>query len=425
MTVSIARVTSAFRALRHRNFRLFFAGQLVSLIGTWMQSLAQSWLVYRLTGSPAQLGLVGFCAMTPVFLFATLGGALADRVKRHSIIVATQTTSMALAGVLAILTLTGAIQVWHVFVLATLLGTVNAFDIPARQAFVAEMVTREDLMNAIALNSSMFNGARVLGPAIAGTLVAMIGEGWCFLANAASYLAVIAGLLMMRVPAKATTRSAGSTVSHLLEGMRYVGQTRPIRGLLLLVGLVSLTGMPYATLMPIFADQILHGGSRGVGLRMSSAGGGALLGALSLAFRERLKGLGRLVGYAAAIFGVSLILFAVSRSFWLSAALLVPVGFGMMTQMASSNTLIQSMVPDRLRGRVMAIYSMMFMGMAPFGSLLAGILAEHLGATLTVGIGGVVCVLGAVWVSLRLPRWRIEARQRADQNAGLVDTADP
>ena len=400
----------AVRALRHRNFQLFFSGQLISLIGTWMQSVAQSWLVYRLTGSALLLGSVGFASQVPVFLFAPLGGITADRINRRHIVIGTQVVSMLLALVLAVLTLSHRIQVWHVFVLASLLGIVNAFDIPGRQSFLVDMVGKDDLMNAIALNSSMFNGARVIGPAIAGILVARIGEGWCFFANAVSYIAVIIGLLLMNVdsPARPTT---ASPFEHMLEGFRFVNRTAPIRALLLLLGIVSLVGMPYVVLMPIFADKILHGGARGLGILMGATGVGALLGALTLAFRQGVKGLGRWVAWCSAGFGASLIVFSISHSFWISVILLLPVGYTIMLQMASSNTLIQVMVPDALRGRVMAVYSMMFMGMAPIGALLGGALADRLGAQLTVGIGGLASVAGSIWFGLQLPKIRVEARR--------------
>jgi len=406
----LSRWQVAWRALRHRNFQLFFSGQLISLIGTWMQSVAQSWLVYRMTGSALLLGSVGFASQVPVFLFAPLGGIAADRFDRRYIVIATQTASMLLAFILAALTLFHRVQVWHVFVLASLLGIVNAFDIPGRQSFLVDMVGREDLMNAIALNSSMFNGARVIGPAIAGILVARIGEGWCFFANAVSYIAVIIGLLLMRVitPLRA---AMASPLEHMMEGFRFVNQTAPIRALLLLLGLVSLVGMPYVVLMPIFADQILHGGARGLGILMGATGVGALLGALTLAFREGVKGLGRWVAWCCGGFGASLVIFALSRTFWVSVILLLPVGYCMMLQMACSNTLIQVMVPDALRGRVMAVYSMMFMGMAPIGALLGGALAERLGAPHTVAIGGLASVLGACWFGLHLPKIRVEARR--------------
>lgn len=405
------KLPAVFRAFRHRNYRLFFFGQLVSLSGTWMQSVAQSWLVYKLTGSPVLLGLVGFSGQIPVFLIAPFGGAVADKYDRRRILIFTQTTAMILAFVLAALALTDLIQVWHIFVISALLGIANAFDIPTRQAFVTDMVGKEDLINAIALNSSMFNGARIVGPAIAGLLVAGVGEGWAFAGNAASYIAVIAGLLLMTIKCEKRPKVGGSAIANIIEGFSFVARTAPVRALLLLLGFVSLIGAPYAVLMPIFADQILSGGASGLGILMGASGVGALAGAISLALRKSIKGLGLWVALSSAGFGVSLILFSLSSAFWLSALLLVPVGFCMMIQMASSNTLVQSMVPDNLRGRVMAVYSMMFMGMAPFGALLAGSLAERLGAPLTVRIGGAVCILGAIVFGLRLPALKKEARE--------------
>jgi MFS family permease len=405
-----SRFSGTFRALRHRNFQLFFAGQLISLIGTWMDAVAESWLMYRLTGSSLLLGLVGFAGQFPVFILGPLGGAVADRFHKRNVIVATQCTSMVLAFITAALTITGMIRVHQLFILAALFGVVNAIDIPTRQAFVVDMVGKEDLMNAIALNSSMVNGARIVGPAVAGILVATIGEGWCFFANGVSYIAVITGLLLMTV-IRASRRPRASAVGQIVEGFRFVTHTAPIRALLLLLGLMSLTGMPYAVLMPIFADRILHGGARGLGLLMGASGMGALTGALILASRRGLKGLGSWVAATSAGFGVFLIAFSFSRHFWLSAALLVPTGFCFMVQMASSNTLIQAMVPDELRGRVMAVYSMMFMGMAPLGALTAGAVAEHLGAPATVAIGGAVCVFGGITFGMHLPKLRPEARQ--------------
>jgi MFS family permease len=397
--------------LRHRNFQLFFSGQLISLIGTWMQSIAESWLVYRLTGSALLLGAAGFASQIPVFLVAPVGGIVADRFNRQRIVIGTQISSMILALIFATLTLTHLIRVWHIFVLAALLGVVNAFDIPARQSFLVDMVGKEDLMNAIALNSSMFNGARIIGPAVAGILVAKIGEGWCFLANALSYIAVIAGLWMMRVERPGRLAPHGPALAHLIEGYRFARHTAPIRALLLLLGLVSLVAMPYTVLMPVFADQILHGGARGLGILMGATGVGALLGALTLATRSGVLGLGRWVAFSCGGFGLSLMLFSFSRHFWLSVALLLPVGFCMMLGMASSNTLIQAMVPDHLRGRVMAMYTMMFMGMAPFGSLFAGALAEHLGAAFTVSVGAVACIGAAFLFFFHLPKIRVEARE--------------
>ena len=402
---------ATLRSLQHRNFQLFFGGQLISLTGTWMQIIAEAWLVYRLTGSSLLLGTAGFCSQFPVFLVAPLGGIVADRHNRQRVVIGTQIASMILALILATLTLSGLVRVWHVFILAALLGTVNAFDIPARQSFLVDMVGKEDLMNAIALNSSMFNAARIVGPAIAGILVAKIGEGWCFFGNGVSYIAVIAGLLMMRVQRPAKLASAASPMSHIMEGFRFVRHTRPILAILLLLGLVSLVAMPYTVLMPIFADRILHGGARGLGILMGATGVGALLGALTLASRSGVRGLGKWVAISCGGFGFFLALFALSRIFWLSAALLLPVGFCMMLQMSSSNTLIQSMSPDQLRGRVMAVYSMMFMGLAPFGALFGGALADRLGAPRTVAMGAVAAVGGAVTFYRYLPKIRVEARQ--------------
>lgn len=402
--------SNTFRALRHRNFQLFFAGQFISLTGTWMQSVAQSWLVYRLTGSVVLLGLIGFAGQIPVFFIAPFGGAVADRYNRQRILVMTQTWAMLTAFALAVLTLTGNIEVWHLFLFAVSFGLANAFDIPTRQSFVVDMVGKEDLLNAIALNSSMFNGARIVGPAIAGILVSLVGEGWCFFGNSVSYIAVIAGILMMKITPVVHERK-GSTFSNIAEGFKFVAGNAPIRGLLLLLGLVSLMGMPYAVLMPIFADKILGGGSDTLGYLMGASGIGALIAALILASRKHVFGLGRWVSIASAGFGVSLILFSFSTNFYLSLIILVPIGFSMMTQMSSSNTLIQAMVPDALRGRVMSVYSMMFMGMAPLGALLAGTLAGILGAPNTVAIGGIACVIGAVIFILVMPKRREEARR--------------
>lgn len=405
-----SRLPATLRALKHRNFQLFFGGQLISLIGTWMQNVAQAWLVYRLTGSSLLLGSVAFAGQIPVFLTSPLAGIVADRYNRQRVVICTQIASMILAFAFAALTLTHWITVPEIFVLAILRGIVNAFDIPGRQAFIVEMVGKEDLMNAIALNSSMFNGARVIGPAIAGIVVAKIGEGWCFFADAVSYIAVIVGLFMMKV-APRKQRPMGSPLDHVIEGFRFVRDTAPIRALLVLLGIVSLVAMPYTVLMPVFADRILHGGARGLGILMGATGVGALLGALTLATKTGVYGLGRWVTLSCGGFAISLIAFALSRNFWLSTVLLVPVGFCMMLQMSSSNTLIQAMVPDELRGRVMSVYSMMFMGMGPFGALIAGAIADRLGAPLAVIMGAVACVGGAIIFGMRLPHIRGEARR--------------
>jgi len=406
-----SRFKDMVRSLKHRNFQLFFSGQLISLIGTWMDTIAEAWLVYRLTGSSLLLGAVSFASQIPIFLLATAGGVAADRWNRRKIVIVTQFASMILAFILAILTLTKRVTVWEVIVLAAGLGVVNAFDVPARQAFLVEMVGREDLMNAIALNSSMFNGARIIGPSIAGILVASFGEGWCFFANAVSYIAVIAGLLMMRMPPRHLERRVVSAFEHIAEGFRFVREKAPIFAVLALVGLVSLVATPYAVLMPIFAAHILHGNARTLGVLMGGAGLGALMAGLALATRTKVSGLGRWVTFACGGLGASLILFAFSRWYVLSVILLVPVGFSMMTQMAASNTLIQAMVPDRLRGRIMAVYAMMLMGMAPLGALLAGAAADRIGAPWTVALGGAITIGAAVAFGRYLPKIRVEARQ--------------
>jgi len=402
---------SALRALHSRNYRLFVVGQLISLVGTWMQSVAQSWLIYRLTGSAALLGLIGFAGQIPIFLLAPLGGLLADRLNRHRVLIATQTTMMVLAFALAALTLGGIVREWQIFVLASLLGVVNAFDIPTRQAFLAETVSRDDIVNAIALNSSMLNGARIVGPAIAGIVVAAFGEGWCFLLNAISYLAVIGALLMMHVEQVPHPGAHVSAWESIIEGFVYSWNTEPVRALLLLLGLVSLMGMPYSVLMPVIASSVLGGGPNAYGVLMAASGVGALAGAALLTLRQNVRGLGRWVAVSAVSFGITLIAFSFSRALRLSTALLVPAGFFMMVEMAASNTLIQSMIPNRLRGRVMSVYSMMFMGMAPMGALVAGALAAPLGAPATVAIGGSICAVGGVVFGARLPRLRGPARE--------------
>ncbi len=406
-----------FSALRSRNYRVFLSGQLVSLIGTWMQTVAQSWLVYRLTGSAVLLGTVGFASQIPIFLLSPLGGMVADRWERRRVLLVTQSCMMVLALALAMLTLTGRIEVWHVLAFAALLGTANGFDIPARQSFIVELVERRDLLNAIALNSSMFNGARVVGPAVAGIIVATVGEGWCFFANAVSYVAVLASLLALRLPRESRERPPASPLAEIAEGWRFVANTAPIRAILLLLGVVSLTGMPYAVLMPVMAEDVLHAGARGLGILMGATGTGALIGALALARRNSLRGLGRLVALGALSFGVFLILFSLSRQFWLSVALLLPMGLSMLFQMASSNTLVQSMVPDRLRGRVMSVYSMTFMGMAPIGALLAGVAAGSLGAPVTIAAGGAVSIVAALLFWRRLPELTPEARRLVREQA--------
>jgi MFS family permease len=408
--------------LQYRNFQLFFSGQLISLIGTWMQNIAQAWLVYRKTGSMIQLGGISFCSQIPIFLLSTVGGIVADRYSRHRVVIATQTLSMLLALALAALTLTDTVKIWHIYVLAAMLGAVNAFDIPARQSFIVEMVDRPDLMNAIALNSSMFNASRVVGPAIAGILVAAIGEGWCFFANGISYIAVIVGLLLMRVERRERVADRASAIANIVEGFRFVLRNRPIHALLILLGMASITGMPFQVLMPVFADRILHGGPAALGWLTGCAGMGALAAALLLASRQTLKGLSVWVATASTAFGAGLIIFAMSRTFLYSTIILVPVGFSLMLQMGSSNTLIQSMVPDHLRGRVMGVYSMVIVGMGPFGALLAGFAADRFGAPATVAAGGVVCLISAIVFWTQLAAIRVHIRRMLAEQQAVVTT---
>jgi len=397
---------------------------LVSFTGTWMQGVAQSWLIYRLTGSAWLLGLVGFAGQVPVFLLAPLGGVIADRHSRHRIIIITQVLAMLQAFGLAALTLSGTVTVHAVFALAISLGAVNAFDLPARQSFMVELVPRSDLMNAIALNSSMIQASRVLGPALAGLLVGWLGEGACFLINGISYLAVIAGLFAIRVRSERASPD-GTALAHLKEGFDYVRHTRPVRALLLLVALVSIFGLPYIVLMPIFASEVLKGGPRALGVLLGAAGVGALGGALTLAARRQVEGLGRVVALSVAVLGATLILFSLSRNLIVSALVLVPVGYSLLLQMSASNTLVQTMVPDRMRGRLMSFYAMSLMGMTPFGSLLAGAVASRVGAPTTVAAGGVFCLVGSLLFWSRLPHLRREAGPiLIDANAGQPPEAD-
>src|SRR3954452_1425356 len=397
----------ALRALGSRNYRLFFAGQTVSLIGTWMTRIATSWLVYRLTRSPFLLGITSFAGSIPLFLLAPIAGVWIDRWDRHRTLIVTQVVSMVQSFLLAALALTGTVDIWHIVALMLLQGVVNALDMPARQAFLVEMVDqRDDLPNAIALNSSMVNAARLLGPSVAGLIIAAVGEGYCFLIDGISYLAVIASLAAMQVTKKPRHAGKRSAFAEMREGWQYVSQSLPIRSILLLLALVSLLGMPYTVLMPVFAARVLHGGPHTLGYLMGAIGVGALAGALLLAARRTVLGLGRVIPLSAAIFGGALIAFGLSHLFWLSAILLLAAGFGMMRQMAASNTLLQTIVEDEKRGRVMSFYAMAFAGMSPFGSLLAGILAQRFGAPGTVIASGVFCIVCAAVFARQLPRLR-------------------
>ncbi len=396
-----------FRALAHRNYRLFFGGQSISLIGTWMQQIAMNWLVYRLTHSALLLGVVGFTSRIPAFVIAPFGGILADRWNRHRMLVVTQTLSMIQALMFAVLVLTGLIEVWHVVILSLFLGFINALDIPIRQSFVVDMIERrEDLGNAIALNSSMVNGARLLGPSIAGLLIATLGEGLCFLINGLSFIAVIWALLAMQIPPPKKQGQRSQFIHGLKEGFSYAFGFTPIRSLLLLLALVSLMGMPYTVLMPIFAEKILKGGPQALGFLLGAAGVGALAGTLYLASRKTVLGLGRVVVIATGIFGVGLIAFSLSRLFWLSLTFMVLTGFGMIVQMASTNTLLQTLVEEDKRGRVMSLYTMAFIGMVPFGSLFSGSLADRIGAPGTIMVGGIACILGSFLFARKLPSLR-------------------
>jgi MFS family permease len=409
---AVARVASSFRALRHRNFRLFLGGQIVSLVGTWMQQVALGWLVYRLTHSAFLLGVVGFAAQIPSLFIAPFAGVWADRLNRHRMIVATQALSMLQALVLAGLVLGGMVRVWHVVALSLFLGLVNAFDVPARQSFLVEMVGgRDDLPNAIALNSSTFNAARLVGPAIAGAMIAAFGEGVVFLVNGLSYVAVIGALLAMQLPPKAPlSRPPAPAWRDLAEGVAYVRRSGPIRAILLLVSLVSLAGAPYTVLMPVFAVDVLHGDSHTLGFLMGAVGVGALCGALLLAARRTVRGLARYIVAAVAAFGASLGTFALSRSLPLSLLLVSLAGFGLMVQMAASNTILQTVVDDDKRGRVMSFYAASFMGTMPLGSLLAGAIAGRFGAPGTLQLGGAICLLGALVFSRALPGIRAQMR---------------
>lgn len=370
-----------------------------------------NWLVYRLTDSALLLGIVGFTSRIPTFVIAPFGGVFADRWNRHRMLVATQTLSMIQALIFAVLVLTNLIQVWHVVLLSLFLGLINALDIPIRQSFVVDMIERrEDLGNAIALNSSMVNGARLLGPSIAGILIATLGEGLCFLLNGLSFIAVIWALLAMQITQQKEVRQRSQLIHGLKEGFSYAFGFVPIRSLLLLLALVSLMGVPYTVLMPIFAEKILHGGPQALGFLLGAAGVGALAGSLYLASRKTVLGLGRVVVVATLIFGLGLIAFSFSRVFWLSLISMVFTGSGMMVQMASTNTILQTLVEEDKRGRVMSLYTMAFMGMVPFGSLLAGTLADRIGAPGTIMIGGIACILGSFLFARKLPLLREMAR---------------
>ncbi len=414
----------AWRALRHRNFRLFFGGQTISLIGTWMTRIATSWLVYRLTGSALLLGTISFAGQIPTFLFAPFAGVWIDRLDRRKVLVWTQTLSMVQSLALAALTLSHMISIPLLLAFSVMQGIVNAFDMPGRQSFMVQMVDdKRDLGNAIAINSSMVNVARLIGPSLAGMLIAVSNEGWCFLIDGISYLAVIASLLMMRVHVPAAERRVTSMLTELKAGWTYVSEFIPVRTILLLFAVISLMGMPFVVLMPIFAARVLHGGPHTLGFLMGAMGVGALISALSLAARKSVRGLVRMIPISAAVFGIGLIGFGLSHWFWLSMIMVLIAGMGMMQGMASSNTVIQTIVSDDKRGRVMSYYTMAFMGMAPFGSLLAGTMASNVGAPWTVVMNGSAILLGAAWFTSRLPAMRRSIRP-IYQEMGIIPTQE-
>ena len=392
------------RALSHRNYRLFFAGQSVSLVGTWLTRVATSWLVYRLTKSELLLGVTGFAGQIPLLVLAPFAGVYVDRWNRHRVLVVTQILSALQSLALAVLALMNVITVAEVIVLQVVQGVINAFDTPARQAFVVEMVDdRADLPNAIALNSAMFNGSRIIGPSVAGIIIAIVGEGWCFMIDAISYVAVIASLLAMHISPRDVARRGARMLEELQSGFRYVYSFAPVRELLINVAIISLIGMPYSVLMPVFASTVLHGGAHTLGILMTSVGVGALFGTAYLASRHTVVGLGKVIIAATLMLSAGLIVFSMSHSLWLSLAVLPFVGAGMMLQSSSSNTILQTVVSEDLRGRVMAFYSVAVLGTQPIGSLVAGIVADRIGAPRTILIGAIGCILSGAWFAYRRP----------------------
>jgi MFS family permease len=391
---STTRVPHTFRALRHRNFRLFISGQIVSLVGTWMQNVAQSWLVYRITHSELLLGTTWFCSQIAVFALGPLGGLASDRYSRQKIVIVTQTLSMLQAFALAALTLTKTVQVWHVLALGTFLGVVNAFDMPGRQALVIQMTSQEDLINAISLNSAVFNAARVVGPGIAGLLVSAVGEGMCFFLNGVSFLAVIVCLMAMRLP-RFEPHPPAPVMQHLIDGFRYAAGHQAVRRVLAFMAAATFAGMPAFVLMPFFADDIFHRGSKGLGYLMGAMGIGAVIGTLVLARRTSKTGLGRVMVVSGLTTGVAYLCFAYSRWFYFSLALMPIIGYSVMRQMASANTIIQTSIPDQYRGRIMALYAMTVVGLGPFGSLAAGAIAGRFGTRNALGCGGVLALVAS------------------------------
>jgi MFS family permease len=417
-------IAHAWRALRHRNFKLFFAGQTISVIGTWMTKLATSWLVYRMTRSALLLGVVSFSGQIVAFLLGPFAGVWVERLNRRKLLVWTQALAAVQSLALAALTLAHVINLWEIIALTALQGLINAFDMPGRQSFLVQMVEdRNDLSNAIAINSSMANGARLIGPAFAGLVIAAFGEGWCFLIDGVSYFAVIASLLMMRIKPWNIRRTASSMLEQLREGWDYVRTFAPIRTILLLFALMSLMGYSYSVLLPLFAEQVVHGGAATLGWLTGASGIGAFVSALSLAIRKSVVGLTGMLQIATAMLGAALILFGLSHTLWLSLVLMVFVGFGLIQTASVSNTIIQSLVPEDKRARVMSYYMMAFFGASPFGSLLAGVLAHRIGAPHTVMLTGASCLAGSLWFAFERPKLRVVMRPIYEQ-LGLLPARD-
>ncbi|TYQ25451.1 MFS transporter [Pseudanabaena sp. UWO311] len=415
---------SLFPALRSRNYRLFFAGQGVSLIGTWMTQIATVWLVYDLTQSAFMLGIVGFTSQIPSFVLAPFGGAFVDRFSRHQILIGTQILAMGQSLALATLALSGAIQIWHVFALSLFQGIINAVDAPARQVFVFELVEqREDLANAIAINSTMFNGARLIGPALGGLLIARVGEGYCFLIDWLSYIAVIMALLAMRLVPTDIPMVAGSHLQKIKEGFVYAFSSPPIRSILLLSGLVSLMGMQYAVLVPVFADKILKGDAQTLGFLMAASGVGAIFGGVYLATRRSVIGLGKFIVISPSVLGTGLIIFSLSRFLPLSLFAMFLIGLGTILQISAGNIILQTIVDDDKRGRVMSLYTMSFLGMTPFGNLLGGTLGDRIGVTDTLIIAGIVCILGSIYFSRQLPALK-KIVYKIYERKGIITSAE-
>ena len=407
MTRVRAAGRTTFAALAVPNYRLYYGGQAISLIGTWMQMTAQAWLVLTLTHSGTTLGVIVALQTLPVLLLGPYGGVVADRVDKRRVIIFMQLAFMIEAFTVAILVWTGVIAVWQVLVLATVLGIASAFDIPMRQSFIVEMVGKDDLMNAIALNSSLFNGARVLGPAIAGFLIGALGIAWCYFLNGLSYIAVIAGLLLMRLPATIRPARTTSTWGGFREVLTFLRGDRGIRSLMIQTAILSVFGFPYIAMMPVFARDVLHRGAAGYGALTSSIGIGAVIGALGIALSAtRLRARGRLMLVGGTAFGILLILFSASRVLALSMVLLALAGCAMIVNNSITNTLLQTAAPDHLRGRIMGFYSYVFVGMAPFGAFLFGLVAEHVGVPHTLAAGGAIVALAVVITAIRVPELR-------------------